>query len=78
MVSCENSIDNEKGIIYLKLDNKELAVYFNSDNYTCESEYIAITDGRLAHVWGSHIYRLVLKTKRPMDRGVCNIKIKTV
>ncbi|NLO81547.1 MAG: heparinase [Clostridiales bacterium] len=76
MVPCENSIDNEKGIVYLRPGDVELSVCFDSSIYACEGEYISITDERLSHVWGSHIYRLVFRAKRVMDKGSWNIKVK--
>lgn len=76
LISCENSIDSESGTIFLNNGDGRLAVYFDNIAYSCESEYIPITDAKLSRVWGSHIYRIIFRARGFMDKGTWFIKIK--
>ncbi len=76
MMAQAHSIDDERGIISLKLNGKSIIIEFDERLYSCESQYISITDERLLHVWGDHIYRLVFRAKQPLTTGIWKIKIK--
>ncbi len=67
---CE-IIRSEPGKLILKdsQTRTELTVRYDSDSLTVETETIPMDDGRLAQMWGSHLNRILLKTKSPIIRG---------
>ena len=76
LTACDHSIDYEKGIISFNLAGKSISIEFDNNLYSCESECISITDERLLHVWGDHIYRLVFRTKQPLAAGTWKVRIR--
>ena len=75
LISCENTIDNERGKISLQHKDKDLTIFFDRSNFSCNGDYIPITDELLQNVWGDHVYRIVFRAKKPMGKGVWHIII---
>jgi hypothetical protein len=51
-------------------------VYYDAEKLTPTVETIAITDNRMIHVWGDHLYRILLAATRPLQNDAWKLIIR--
>ena len=54
----------------------EVAMSYDSTTLTAEVETMKLTNAGLVSSWGPEIYRVLLKTRRPVTGGECTVTFK--
>ena len=65
---CKPVRVNDLGIIHFSIASN-LSMSYDSNLFAVVLEEILISDQRMISVWGSKLYRLLLKTKKPVLSG---------
>jgi len=77
MTPCLVSLDKNKIKLSDVKTSVNLELEYNSKKLTPEIEEIPIEDSRLRSVWGDKIYRILLKTKSPVQKNTWKLVIKS-
>lgn len=64
------------GEVLLAKDGKQMKLVYPSSTFTAAYEVIELTDKRLSNVWGSEIYRIVLKERKTAKNGHYRFRIE--
>lgn len=75
MTPCSPEI-NPEGTIMLQTGDNKVNIEFNGEALKASSEYIPIEDARLLPVWGDHLYRIILRSKVPVQETEWTIKVR--
>jgi len=67
---------DEEDLIVREPDGAGVRVEFDSRQLSADIETVDITDERLRPLWGDALYRVLLRSKEPVDSGVWHLRIR--
>ena len=69
MTPCLPGLEQEGKVILEYQEGYRVILEYENGDLAATYESMAIEDARLKSVWGEKIYRLLLKSKKPVDKG---------
>jgi hypothetical protein len=79
MTPCE-IVRDEPGLLVLRdpKEQLEMAIRYNLQKLSLESETIDINDERISTIWGEHLYRIKLRPKTATVKGTWTLRFQIV
>jgi hypothetical protein len=76
MTACEPQLDTAGSIVLQNGEGEKVQIEYDGDLFDASGEHIAIVDARVRRVWGSELFRVLLKVKSPAAEGSWAIRIR--
>lgn len=75
LMTCREHALDSGSIRFTVPGGKDVLLRFDGTEYEATSERVDIFDERLAPVWGDHIYRIMLRARKPQMKGKSVIRM---